>query len=251
MSLYDSALAELHRAPHPMFVSERKRLAEKLVAEGDKAGAALLAKLVRPSISAWTVNQLYWQKRDDFGEFLETAARVRRGDLDATLSHRKMATKLVSHAKLILEGAGHAPSEVTLRRVTATLAALAAAGGFEPDAPGTLNSDRDPPGFDAVGIENLPAKQQAPRRNGDGQDRQAEARRASAGEAAEKRRAAEEQARAKVERRRLEGLLRTAQAEVEKLTRERDDKKRDFEQAEQRLERARDAVREFEARLGP
>jgi hypothetical protein len=38
-----------------------------------------------------------------------------------------------------------------LRRVTTTLSALAASGGFAPDAEGALLEDRDPPGFEVLG----------------------------------------------------------------------------------------------------
>jgi hypothetical protein len=248
MSRYDTALLALHQAPHAEFVETRKRLAAELTAAGDKAGAALLGKRTRPSVSAWAVNQLYWQARDDFDELFATAARVRRGNLEATADHRKVTNRLVATATKLLEGAGHAASEATLRRVSATLSALAAQGGFEPDLPGALGADRDPPGFDAVGLESLPnkpkpdvaAKTPTPAR---------ETREERAAAAAEKRRAAEAAERARVERRRLEGLLRTAKAEVEKLTRERDERRQALDAAEQKLERALHAVKECETRL--
>jgi hypothetical protein len=247
MARYDEALVALHRAPHADFVAERKRLAAELAAT-DKASAALLTKRTRPSISAWAVNQLYFQERDDFDALLSTAARVRRGNLDATAEHRKVTNKLVAAAGRILESAGHAASEATLRRVSATLSALAAAGGFEPDLPGTLTADRDPPGFEAVGIESLPDR---PKPDGEAKSKASasEVREARAAAAVEKRRAAEAAERARVERRRLEGLLRTAKAEVEKLTRERDERKQELDAAEAKLDRATEAVKEFETRL--
>jgi hypothetical protein len=58
MSAYEDAVATLYQAPFAEFVAERKRLAAELKASGDKVGAAGLAKLSRPPISAWTVNQL-------------------------------------------------------------------------------------------------------------------------------------------------------------------------------------------------
>lgn len=250
MARYDEALVELHGVPLGRFVEERKRLAAELSAAGDKGGATLLAKHTKPSASVWAVNQLYRSARDDFDELFATAARVRRGELEAAAEHRKVTTKLTSRAATVLTDAGHGASEATLRRVSATLSALGAAGGFEPDPPGALATDRDPPGFDAIGLEALPDRPRPPAKSDKKSEASAEeTREARAAAAAEKRRAEEEAARARVERRRLEGLLRTAKTEVEKLTRERDERKAALEEAETKLERAAEAVREVEGRL--
>lgn len=147
---YDAAVAALYRAPHDEFVAERKRLAKELTTAGDKSGAALLAKLSRPSVSAWATNQLYAHDRSVFDELFASAARLREGDLEAGAEHRKLTARLVTRAAEILKAAGHGASEGTLRRVSANLAALAAAGGFDPDPPGALKHDRDPPGFDVL-----------------------------------------------------------------------------------------------------
>jgi len=155
---YEQAVAELYRAPHESFVSERKRLAGALKAEGDKAGAAQLAKLGRPPISAWAVNQLWWHARAAFDELFETAAELRKGKLSASPAHRKALASLNARAQKLLSEAGHGANDATLRRIHMTLAGLAAAGSFEPDAPGTLSKDRDPPGFEAFGIASSSAE---------------------------------------------------------------------------------------------
>jgi len=152
---YDDAVASLFQAPLDQFVAERKQLASELKAAGDKAGAAKLAKLARPPISAWVVNQLWWHARDAFDALFETAQRLRDGKLEATAAHREAIAKLRARAAAILTDAGHGATEATLRRVTQTLSALAAAGGWDPDLPGALSADRDPPGFEAIGISNV------------------------------------------------------------------------------------------------
>jgi hypothetical protein len=149
---YDDAVAELYRAPHDVFVAERKRLAGELKAAGDKAGAARLSKLARPTLSAWAVNQLWWQSREPFERLFAAAARLRSGDQGGAGERRDALASLKSRAASLLVEAGHAVSEGTLRRVTTTLSALAASGGFEPDPPGALASDRDPPGFDVAAL---------------------------------------------------------------------------------------------------
>jgi hypothetical protein len=153
-SSYEQAVAELYRAPHESFVAERQRLARELKAEGDKLGAARLGKLPRPTISAWAVNQLWWHARDAFDELFDTAALLRSGNLAASPAHRKAIASLGARAQRLLSESGHSANDATLRRVAMTLSGLAAAGTFEPDTPGALGKDRDPPGFEAFGIES-------------------------------------------------------------------------------------------------
>ena len=152
---YEDAVAELFRGPHATFVAERKRLAGELKAAGDKAGASTFAKLGRPPISAWAVNQSWWHHRAEFEVLLQTAKTMRKGDLSVTAAHRESLTKLLAHAEKVLTAAGNAAGPATLRRVGTTLSALAARGGFEPEPAGALTDDRDPPGFEAAGIPAL------------------------------------------------------------------------------------------------
>jgi hypothetical protein len=152
---YHDAVASLFQGPLEQFVAERKRLAAELKVAGDKEAAAKLGKLPRPPISAWVVDQLWWYARAAFEALFETAQRLRDGKLEAMAAHRDAIAKLRAEAAKILTDAEHGATEATLRRVSQTLAALAAAGGWEPDLPGALSADRDPPGFEAIGISNL------------------------------------------------------------------------------------------------
>jgi len=154
---YEDAVASLYQVPLDQFVAERKRLADALKAAGDKAGAAALAKRARPPISAWVVDQLWWQARPAFEALFATAQALRDGKLDAMAPHREAIARLRSQAAKILISAAHGATEATLRKVTQTLAALAATGSWDPDPPGALSLDRDPPGFEAAGIAALEA----------------------------------------------------------------------------------------------
>lgn len=279
---YDAAVAELYRAPHDAFVAERKRLAKELGAAGDKSGAAMLAKLTRPSVSAWATNQLYARAREPFDQLFASAAKLREGDLEAGSEHRRLTTKLVARAAEILKEAGHGASEGTLRRVSANLAALAAAGSFDPDPPGALSHDRDPPGFDVLAFGASPGDTNASTHAGASQHTaaksrsesaatrhhatadadgarhereaaaraKAEAARAKAEAEAERRRAAEEQARVRSERRRLESALRAVKANVERLTHERKRLQGELKETETELERALSSERDLDERLG-
>ena len=277
---YEDAVETLFQAPHDQFVAERKRLAGELKATGDKDGAARLAKLGRPPISAWVVDQLWWRARSAFEALFDTAERVRRGEVGATAAHRDALARLRGQAVQILSDAQHGTTEATLRRVMQTLAALAAAGGWAPDAPGALSADRDPPGFEAIGISNVipfpvqprptheaahaPAAQAresresrepdaAAREQRDADDTRArrdrEAAAARAEAAADLRRAEAERARAAAERHRLEAALRTAHGDVAQREREVVKLERDLAYARGLVAQAKEVVVGLEERL--
>ncbi len=148
MAELTDAERELFRAPFDEFVATRDRLVGELKARGDKPGwRARSRKRKRPSISAWAVNQLWWHARADVEALFAVAERVRGGDLAASGAHREALAKLRARAAALLGGA---PAESVLRRVATTLSAVAANGGFDPDPPGALIADRDPPGFEAL-----------------------------------------------------------------------------------------------------
>ena len=259
-SQYDEAVAALYQAPHAEFVAERKRLAGELKAAGDKAGAAKLAKLGRPPTSAWTVNQLWWQARDAFEALFETAEKLRGGHLSATGEHRDAIAKLRQHAQKILTEAGHGATESTLRRVTTTLAALAASGGFGPDPEGALSADRDPPGFEAVGIsapelvERHTKKTEKKEEKADDKaatkrEAEAEEKRLLAEAAAERRKKEQAEAKRLAELRGIESALSSAKSEVERKQKELDRLQKAVEQAQATVEKSQAVVDELEAKL--
>lgn len=249
---YDDAVRELYQVPLSQFVAERKRLAGELKAQGDASGAKRLLERKRPTVSAWVVNQLYWHARDAFDEMLATAEQLRRGHLAASADHREAIAKLRQRAAALLEDSGHAASESTLRRVTTTLSALAASGGFDPDPPGALAADRDPPGFEAIGIPSAPVEAAAAATPTPGANKAALAAARTAHEAdaeqrrqeelAQRQRAEQERARRRAERHRLETELRDARAEIE--TRERT-----VRELEEQLARARREIEEARATI--
>ncbi|HEX6767151.1 MAG TPA: hypothetical protein VF103_16755 [Polyangiaceae bacterium] len=248
-SKFESAQAELHRAPFAAFVAERKRLVDELAKEGDKAAAARLAKLPRPPISAWAVNQLYWKEKKAFEALFKTAERLRDPGADAaeTTAHRDAVTKLRTAAAKLLASGGKAATEATLRRVTATLSALAASGSFAPDTPGALTRDRDPPGFEVAGLLGRSSgKRKAPNVRKNEQREKANTR---AEAQREKRELERDKAQKRAERERLERKLRIARgaldARREELTRLRER----IDEEERGLRDAREVVRTLEKEL--
>lgn len=118
--------------------------------------------LGRPSVSAWAVNQLYWQDRGRFEALLDAGEQFRQAqqaqlagndaDLIGALDRRREAVAaLTRSAARILHQGGHNPTADTMRRVTTTLEALATYGrSAEAPAHGRLMADVPPPGFEAL-----------------------------------------------------------------------------------------------------
>ena len=147
---FDAAVSELYRAPHAEFVATRKRVAAELAARGDVDGAARLVRLVRPTLSAWVVNQLWWHARPTFEAMVANAMRLQDGDSKGGAPYRDALAKLRARACGFLEDSGHTASEAMLRRVMGTLSAIAMGGGFGDDAPGTLTTDCEVGGSDVT-----------------------------------------------------------------------------------------------------
>jgi len=257
---YDEAVSELYQAAHDSFVVERKRLANELKAAGDKAGATQLAKLARPSVSAWAVNQLWWHARSDFEQLFETGRQLRAGKLEARGSHRQALAKLSARARKLLAEGGHAASEATVRRVEMTLAGLAASGGFAPDPEGALSKDRDPPGFDAFSAATLetgqdtrePKQAPAAAHRPDAGERRREhlaAEKARLEAIAVKKREAEAKAKREAEQRELRESLRDAKSELKKREHEHERLTKELATAARELEQARARIATLEARL--
>jgi len=279
---YDQAVQALYHAPHEAFVAERKRLAAELKASGDAAGAQRLAKLARPSISAWAVNQLFWHERATFQKMFESAAELRAGKLAAREAHRQAMATLSARARKLLAAGGHAASEGTVRRVEATLAGLAAAGGFAPEPEGALTKDRDPPGFEAFGISSSagsaetaeagepPARAHAthpthaktkpsedsksshadPKEAAAAKRREHEAaQRARVAAEAARKREAEARAKREAERRELASAVREAKRALSERISVRERAEKTLATAEREEREARDAVERAEAKL--
>lgn len=53
-------------------------------AAGDKEGAAAIARLGKPNLSAWVINQLHRQAGVEVDALFAVAEQLREGDLSAT-----------------------------------------------------------------------------------------------------------------------------------------------------------------------
>ena len=150
---------ELFRLPLAEFTDARNALAKRLKQNGRANDANLVKTLTKPSVSAWTVNQLYWDHRDEFETLLAAGRRVREAQVSAAASRltemrtaldarHKALVDLSDLATSLLRDSGSNPSLETIRRITTTLEAISALA----DGPnlGRLTQDVDPPGFESL-----------------------------------------------------------------------------------------------------
>jgi hypothetical protein len=156
------SIEALYQMPLAEFTPARNALATRLRKSGRTADADEVKSLVKPSIPAWAVNQVYWKHRTAFDRLLSAGDKLRKaqsstlagksGDVRGALDGvREALSELSKLAADELEGAGHNATPGAMRAVTATLEALSAYGSV-PDAPraGRLVDEVDPPGFETL-----------------------------------------------------------------------------------------------------
>jgi hypothetical protein len=152
----------LFAAPLAEFTSFRNALASRLKKAGLEEDAAKVKALAKPSITAWAVNQLFYEHLDLVshlriaGERLRDAQLLQIGgkpaDVRSSLeARRNILGTLMAHALAKLETSGHAATPEATRRINATLEAISvAASGADAEQPGRLTQDMDPPGFEVL-----------------------------------------------------------------------------------------------------
>ena len=157
----DDELDALFKLPLPEFIAGRKALAAQLKQSGRRDDAEYVMTLVKPTVSAWAVNQLYWQHREAFDQLIETGQRFRQAQTsgragkiadmrEALDARRKALSHLSDLATALLRGAGSSPTPEMIHRISTTLEGMSAYATL-PDAqrPGRLTRDVDPPGFES------------------------------------------------------------------------------------------------------
>ncbi|HEX6717823.1 MAG TPA: hypothetical protein VF088_11970 [Pyrinomonadaceae bacterium] len=174
----DDDIDALFRLPLAEFTSARNSLAARLKQDGRRNDAERVKLLAKPSISAWAVNQLYWNHRGAFDQLIAASKRFRpaqrlrlagksAGMSDSLDARREALAHLSDLATEVLRDAGHSPTLDTIRRVTTTLEAMSTYA-LLPDGPtpGRLTEDLDPPSFESLaslmsGVAAGPIKQSA------------------------------------------------------------------------------------------
>ena len=156
-----SELDSLFTLPLAEFTGARNALAAQLKRDKRLDDANRVKALGKPSVSAWTVNQLFWKHRDVFDRLVDAGQRFRdaqalvfagkTADLRGpTEARRAVLSELSRLAASLLSETGHNPSPDIMRRIAASLEALSVNVLPEDQTPGHLTHDIDPPGFESL-----------------------------------------------------------------------------------------------------
>jgi hypothetical protein len=141
------------------FTGERNALAARLKKGGRGDESVRVKALAKPSISAWAVNQLYWNHHEAFDRLIASGERFHKAQISGKIAdmrealdtRREALTDLTDLATSLLRDAGQNPSLDTVRRITTTLEAMSVyASRSDAPRPGRLTHDVDPPGFESL-----------------------------------------------------------------------------------------------------
>lgn len=220
------------------FTPARDALVKQLKADGEKDEAARVAKLRKPSIAAWAVNQLVRTQskgvEDLFAAGDGVAEAQAKGQADklrrATAEQREELTRLVTRAEGLLDSEGRAPGQNVLERIAETLRAAA----LDPDCraqvqDGCLTRELQFSGLGGFGVPAASASQPESGRDDEEADRQRQQREIEA--------AKERKEKAKQNLQQAKQDLRQAEKDLTSARRTRD-------RAAERMDAAEDALAE-------
>jgi hypothetical protein len=248
-------VADLYALSLDKFTDARNTLAKELAADGDKAAAAEVRALQKPSVPAWTVNQVARAHPGEVESLFEAGAALRAaqtklmrtGDAatvkEATAAERQAVRTLVGRAKKILADAGNAANEATLERIADTFYATTTDDeGRERVRTGTLTKEMKRAGFgDVGGLSVVPApraKQEQPEKKNAQLQKEASKLQAAAEES--EQRATEAESRASALMKDAEDARARADEAKEKARfarREAAERRRDADRAARRVDR--------------
>lgn len=237
----DAAIDALFKLPLDQFTSARNALAKEAGRD-----APAVKQLSKPPVAAWAVNQLFWDRRDDYDALIEAAQEMRRvhkaviegrkGDLRAAGREHDRAIELALKATMeVMKERGQPVTEATRQGILNTLRALPSE-----EQPGRLTRVLAPGGFEMLAgvVPAAPARRAAkPVEKKDGKAAKArpDARNAD-------KKAAREAAKQKAERDAAERAIREAEHQARRLEFETARATRDATRAEKHLEDARSAL---------
>jgi hypothetical protein len=241
----------LYGLPMEDFVAERGAVAKRLRAASEREVAKQVAALRKPSVAAWTVNQLVRSRGSDVAAFREAAERLHEAQAallegrgspaelrEAQGAERAAVATLLELARGLFPG-GREPGEATLERVAATLHAAATDASVRDDVlSGRLLAEREAAGFGGMEVADIPEPARPPARG-----RKRKGCGGGAGRATEDdrraRERAEAEARERAEREAAEAAARELAARRAALQAELDEAVAERERAEAALDAAR------------
>ena len=231
----EKELDRLYALPPREFIAARKALVKTYLTAGDRESAAVARTARRPTLAAWTVNQLARQEKAKVGALLSAGKRLRTaqrqalsGRSGASLraaadAERRAIEPLVEAARRIVDEDARGSGESTMEQVERTLHAAAHDEEMgKALRKGRLTRELDPTGFGAFS----PADVKQPRGKGQPQPNLREQR--------------ERERRAQLRRRvqELRRAVKAAERDFAKAQRSADARKRDLEARKRRLAQA-------------
>ena len=280
----DERVDELYCLPLEQFIAQRDALAKELRGSGRRAEAGVVAKLPKPALAAWAVNQVVrsqpkaaqarWEAGDSVLGVQEraVAGRASGGDLrEAIATQREALAPLADAARGMLTARGSFLGEQAVQAVIETLHAAAVDPVARPDvergrltrplrlaglgalpavpdkrpARGAPERDApDPPARDAPAAAKGGGSAGAERR--DSEERAARAAEERVAKEEERREARERERARAVAQRTLDRALKARDAAAERVDRRR----AELETAEDELARLDEDVRAAEEALG-
>ena len=255
---------DLYGLPLDRFIPERGALAKALRAEGRRDEAARVARLRKPSLAAWAVNQLIRTQASAVNDLFEAGDALQhaqsellegrgdaRGMREAGVRERSAVDALTEVARGLLSSDGHELTQTTLERVSETLHAAA----FDDQArgqvrDGCLEKELRHVGLGGAWAVGAPATPRAPAHGARERDPARERDRARQRDRARAPETDHTQARERTEQR---DAARRAEAEsrrlAERATRELNAAQRRRDRADEALRKAADALRDAEDAL--
>jgi hypothetical protein len=160
MADIEKEIDRLYGLPLEDFTRERNETAKRLRKEGERAKAARVQDLRKPTVSAWAINQLARKEKLLVRSLLSAVERVRKAQekmlkggspdrlREASDVERKALDELVNRAERLLTEGGRESARSVRDRIDRTLRGAAT----EPEARdllkrGRLTGDVDPSGF--------------------------------------------------------------------------------------------------------
>jgi hypothetical protein len=167
----------LFALPLDEFTPGRNELARRLKREGENEGSEQVRALAKPSIPAWTINQLARREKAMVKALLDAGAKLRKAQERALAGSRsdalrtaqdeeRQAVRDLTHlAEEVLQEAGRPATRAILERIRTTLAEAAVTEpGRSALKAGRLTSELKISGFDALtGLEVASRRSAAPR----------------------------------------------------------------------------------------
>lgn len=162
----DDVVDSLYARPLDEFVAARNEAAKKARRDGDTVTATRLTSLSKPTVAAWTVNQVVRQYPDDvekllgIGAEMRTATAARDGAELARLNRARRSELDTFVAKSTKSGkvAGRSVTPETIRKLGETLeAAIISPEAGEAVAAGRLTQALQHVGFGVVDEDGAPA----------------------------------------------------------------------------------------------